>query len=589
MFSSAELIEALRRRTRRSIRPPPPPGEFPAGWREWFALQAAQPGRVSGAPAPEVIAAAAGRVPVPPPDVVETLGRWRAFAMLWRQEWQPASRDERWTRITAMSGTLLLHVLFVVALVVLMFTRFHFLPAEADARDGEQHVLQVEYIGEGTPTDTGGGAAEGAPDAPDAPAPAVASAPAARVATPVPETVQAPRDVQPDVQPDVEPDAAPDIQPVRVPERELVIDVPEPAPPSVPAPQDVQVTVVDIPDSRFVVPPPRELSVEVPARTVPDVSARRREIDVEAPAAVRVPVAPREVAIDVPQASQSGVAVVEREIRLEERREVPLGPARELPTIRTREAAADAPVARTRDLPMPPARAAPEGSGSEGAARGPASAPTAQATGEGPATSPTVVPPGGRPDAGSGARSAGTAPGAGQQAGQPPGAPPSTRASDDWGDSTRNVPGRQAGTPGASGVFNADGSPRLADTGRVGGGLPPGTITEDFANIDRHGTWLKRPPYDYEPTSFDRFWLPSESLLEEWVRKSVSEVRIPIPGTGKSIRCVTVMLALGGACDILDPNLQEQSAGARKPPDVPFKRELQEDQDSLGPPPAAGR
>ena len=44
-----------------------------------------------------------------------------------------------------------------------------------------------------------------------------------------------------------------------------------------------------------------------------------------------------------------------------------------------------------------------------------------------------------------------------------------------------------------------------------------------------------------------------------------------------------VMLALGGACDIVDPNLQEQPAIARPPPDVPFKRELQEDQDSLGP------
>ena len=181
------------------------------------------------------------------------------------------------------------------------------------------------------------------------------------------------------------------------------------------------------------------------------------------------------------------------------------------------------------------------------------------------------------------AGAAAPAAGAGQLPGQPPGALPSSRASDDWGDSTRSVAGRQGGNPEASGLFNADGSVRLADGGRVGGGLPPGTITEDFENVDRHGTWLKRPPYDYEPTSFDRFWLPSETLLEERVRASVTEVLIPIPGTTKSIRCVTVLPALGGVCGIVDPNLQEQPAAARPPPEVPFKRELQEDQGSLGP------
>ncbi|HEY4530412.1 MAG TPA: transmembrane repetitive protein, partial [Luteimonas sp.] len=164
----------------------------------------------------------------------------------------------------------------------------------------------------------------------------------------------------------------------------------------------------------------------------------------------------------------------------------------------------------------------------------------------------------------------------------------SGRVADDWGDSTRNAPGGQRGTPGGAGLFDGDGRPRLADGGAVGGGLPPGTITEDFENIDRHGTWLKRPPYDYEPTAFDRFWMPSETLLEEWVRKSVTEVRIPIPGTTKSIRCVTVMLALGGACGIVDPNLQEQAAAAREPPDVPFKPELMEDQDALAPRPPPG-
>src|SRR3546814_19944328 len=71
-----------------------------------------------------------------------------------------------------------------------------------------------------------------------------------------------------------------------------------------------------------------------------------------------------------------------------------------------------------------------------------------------------------------------------------PGALPSPRPGDDWGLSDRNVSGGQAGTPG---LFNADGTPKLASgDGKVGGGLPPGTITEDFEKIDRHGTWLKQ-------------------------------------------------------------------------------------------------
>jgi hypothetical protein len=48
-----------------------------------------------------------------------------------------------------------------------------------------------------------------------------------------------------------------------------------------------------------------------------------------------------------------------------------------------------------------------------------------------------------------------------------------------------------------------------------------------------------------------------------------------------------VLLALGGACDITDPNLQDVEAAARKPPDVPFKPELQENQDALGKPPGS--
>jgi len=80
---------------------------------------------------------------------------------------------------------------------------------------------------------------------------------------------------------------------------------------------------------------------------------------------------------------------------------------------------------------------------------------------------------------------------------------------------------------------------------------------------------------------FDKFWAPSETLLQNWVRRNIREVAIPIPGSSKKIRCVVSLLQLGGACGIDDPNMQDQEATARPPPDIPFKPELQEDQDAL--------
>src|SRR5690606_32713740 len=412
------------------------------------------------------------------------------------QEWQPASRDERWTRVIATSGSLLLHLLFAAALVWLMLARFHFAAPPEDARDGEEHVLQVEYIGEGTPDDSGGGALEAGVEARAAPA---SGAPAAAGA--LPREVAAAAEALPDVPPGSVPVAPP--PPLR--ERELVLDVPELAPPQVQVPDVLQVTEVDIPDSDFVVPPARAVALQAPSIPAAEISVQNREIDVQAPAEVPVPLGPATRVLDVavPQPSPRGVAVVEREIELPEARDVTVRPSREIAPIRIREAAAAAPSARERAVPMPAARPVPAAAGATAGTAGPrpASTPSERAAAEGAASGQSAA-AGGRPEAGPGARSTGArAPGAGQPPGQ-----------------------------------------------------PPGTITEDFENIDRHGTWLKRPPYDYEPTSFDRFWMPSESLLEEWVRRSVTEVLIPIPGTTKSIRCVTVMLALGGGCGIVDPN-----------------------------------
>jgi hypothetical protein len=95
---------------------------------------------------------------------------------------------------------------------------------------------------------------------------------------------------------------------------------------------------------------------------------------------------------------------------------------------------------------------------------------------------------------------------------------------------------------------------------------------------------LQRPPYGYEPTRFDRYWIPGGTLLQEWVRRGIRNVSIPIPGTNKRLACVVSVLQLGGGCGLVDPNLNEQPAVARPPPDIPFRPELFEDPDALGPP-----
>ncbi|HZF97906.1 MAG TPA: hypothetical protein VEY92_06615, partial [Pseudoxanthomonas sp.] len=152
---------------------------------------------------------------------------------------------------------------------------------------------------------------------------------------------------------------------------------------------------------------------------------------------------------------------------------------------------------------------------------------------------------------------------------------------DDWGDAARNAPG-QAGpgqtgtTPGLAGsLFNADGSVRLPSDGGAGRAPtagPPGSRQAQQAEADRASKWLERPEYPYEPTMFDKYWVPSESLLAEWVRRAIREVEVPIPGTSKRVRCVVSVLQAGGACGLFDPNLNEQPATARPPPGIPVKR-----------------
>ncbi|MGV8932154.1 MAG: hypothetical protein ACOH1R_08645 [Luteimonas sp.] len=552
-FTSVELIEALRRRTRKSLRPEQAADGFPPGWVAWFSAMRERVGAVTGASADAIIAIFLAREPKLPPRAGPELNGWQSFTTLWRQQWQPASADERGLRIVGSVVTLLVHLLLAIFLVYVAYVRFMGIPQPAP--EGEE-VIQVEYIGDGTPDEEGGGAPQAELNLQVVPE--AASAKATASPAPVQQVAQQPPT----------PQAAP------ASSTEAATTPPAQSTPAPPVDQPLQVTEKAAPDAIFTLPPVRMVEIPALKMDTPDLGAPAPAIkvaDVPSPKPrVTLPdIAPR--AIATPQLKRLPTEVAVRDIP------APLArvqlhdvPAMATPTPQLK---VSAPTIATRDIPMPPGASAPT-QGSATSAAQPAS---------GTSHAASAKPAGGAKIAGTGTQAARSATGGGKTASPRPGAVPSPKRGDDWGASDRNRPGGQAGKPG--GLFNADGTPKLAaGDGKIGGGLPPGTITEDFAKIDRNGTWLKRPPTDYAPTSFDKFWVPSETLLQEWVRRSIKEVLIPIPGTSKSIKCSVVLLALGGACGITDPNLQDVEATARKPPDIPFKPELQEDQGSLAKP-----
>jgi hypothetical protein len=543
MYSSRELVDALLARPRRRLwfrdqAVETPPGEFPPGWQGWFAALRAQPGKVTGAPAPEFLAIFLAREPALPPRRSADLSNWQVFNALWRQQWHAAEPDQGRDRIAAMSISVLVHLLFVLVLSLLAYLRGPLPPA----RQGED-VVQLEYIGQGTPEDTGGGTpqAETVIELPEA------SAAARPDASPPPSAAAAP-------QPETTPEPTP----------------PSPQAPAPPQPQPLQITETPEPDSPFVLPPTTapELANAPSPVTRPTVQVIERQVEL-----VETPVPPT-VRPELVQQPQPAPQVRAPDARPRQR-EIPLlTRAPELPGVAQQPQPAptiQAPAqqVRTRDVPL--ARSTGQ-QPTPRPASGTATATRPATTGATPA--PGAAAPSGRPAASSGERAANAA-GRGTSPSATPGALPSTQRGDDWGDSLRNRPGGTAGTP--SGLYNADGSPRLPPgTAAPGGGFPPGSDNWSRDQLDRHGTWSKRSPIGHDPTRFDQYWIPSGTLLQEWVRRGVKTLAIPIPGSSKKINCTISILQLGGGCGISDPNLQDQEAIARPPPDIPYKPELQE-------------
>ena len=553
MFSAAELIESLLARDRRRmpLHVDRPFGTFPPTWRAWFASMSERSGAVTGAPVADYFAVFLSRVPGKPPGASAELGRLKAFAHLARQQWGPPPRDQRGVRRIAAASTAVLHVFFTAMLLWVGLVAIGDAPPQA-REAGE--AVQIEYVGVGTPVETGGAPTPGETDAPAA---AVASAPAQTATTPTATSASAQQASSNDQLP--QPVQAISAQSLVVtettrPDIDFTLPAPVPRDPSLPqleiaTPElTTEIAKVETFDPRPAVRALERPTPSPPTPTVPQLRTEVSEID------VRLPL-PQVQVRTLPQATVTSPQLRE-------------------PTLR----------AAPSEVQM---RARPAPAGESTAASSPTSARPAPTSGAAadrttPTASASAPATGGRPQAqGTGRPASAATSGAGPSPSPRPSAAASATRSDDWGDSSRNVPGNS--TAGRNpGLFKSDGSVRLpGDGGRAGGGLPPGTIIEDFEKIDRMGTWLKRPPLDYTPTRFDRFWVPHEDLLQEWVRRGVKEVLIPIPGTTKKIRCMVSLLQAAGGCTITDPNLQDQEAVARPPPDVPFKPDLQEDKDSL--------
>ncbi len=494
-------------------------------------------GAVTGATADAIIAIFLQRELSQPQRRAGELNRWQAFATLWRQQWQPSEHEDRRERLMAILITFVIHILLLAILLWLAYVRFTVAPSP----QGEE-VVQVEYVGQGTPVEQGGGPPTGSTSTP-----AVASRAAAVAHAPAPTQLPAAASRP-------TPAAASASQPASaVP----VVD------------QPLQVTQKAIPDTTFVLPPPTPSRVEIPRAqlVVPALQVPTRDVQlIERPPPVRAiqPQLPT-ASIRAPELKTQPmpIAIVTPAPAVQR---VPVEPSPPTPPVPVQ---AKAPPAPMQQMPAPAATA------------------TSTSTSASPvAKSSTNTPPGvavqptGAPATDSGTQPAAMASGHGPAISVKPGAFKTPLRGDDWGVSTRNRPGGNSGKPG---LFNADGSPNLAPgTAQAGGGFPPGSDQWSHDQFDHAGTWLKRPPNDYTPTRFDKVWIPNETLLEQWVRQNIRQVSIPIPGTTKKLNCVVSLLQLGGGCSISDPNLNDQEAEARPPPDIPFKRELQEDQKSLG-------
>ncbi|WP_045766716.1 hypothetical protein [Xanthomonas albilineans] len=557
MTRAADILDALLARMPGEL-PCDPLTGLPYSWARWFA---SQPVATRTFVASELIAA----LPQPLPAVpmrLPALSPWQAFRRLWWQHWDPAPHDQRWWRCTAVLLSLLLHLLFAVFLLWVAFVRW--LPLHTD--NGEASRVQVEFVGRGTLAETGGGAS--APVT--TPQKNVAPVSATRVPHPVVKRARS--------------TAKTSTSPAAVATDSANAPVAANSPP--PPEQSLQVTETSVPTSDFVLPPPPRLRTPVPTpRSIvpPEIQVPERDVQVVTEVPALAQIRPREVVVPrpaapTPQVREREVPAPLPQVQVQSPQMPTQMPMPELPEPQTPQVRQiEVPTPATVSVPvsaLPAATTVKESSAPAVATASATQASTPNTQQATPAPASATAPPGQRT----------ATPGSGPATTARDGGWATPQRSDDWGAAARNRAG-DAGGGARNGLFNGDGSVRLADgagANKTAERGAPGADTDTWTRerIANAGQWLKRPPYDYTPTSFDKYWLPNATLLEEWVRRGIQSVSIPIPGTGSSIKCVISILQVGGGCSITDPNLNDQPAGARPPPKVPFKPALQEDNGS---------
>ena len=588
MTKATDFISALNQR--RLLKTGKSPDErigLPTGWQAWLDAMHPVKGRVARPDSRAWVDALNVR-PLQQPKGLAGLAR--PFFKLLRQSRPFDPRDERGLRIGATAADILLHLILAGLLLWLMYLQL-FAMEVPEEENGSSDAVQVEFIGRGNVQEGGGAiATEGAQAAPAAasaaasgkptPQPAAAASASAASSKPTVETVPMPAAVAAASQ---------------APKLEQVAPLQEPAPA-----QPLQVSATPKPTAEtFRLPPPRELSLPTPQ---PQPREPQLQAQVEAITTFQAqPV--RTLQVQQPQAQlrpqELREAVREIEVFTPDRSQITR--ERALPSSATGQAQIRVPTLQGE------VRGIPSGSGSGGsstASAGNGSAALGNAAERGAGGNATS--PGGQgqaqsgtghgvaPGTAGGRGASATGAGAGPGARPAPGGWPGAARSDDWGASNRNAPGTGRGGNGdggngnngrgnngngngQSGLFNNDGSVRLPDQWSA----------NHSVDLDRAGTWLKRPGLEYRGTRFDKYWLPSGTLLQEWVRKGVKELSIPIPGTSMSLKCVVSLLQLGGGCIPFNPDVNEQSATGRPAPVIPFKPELQEDNGSVRPPPVA--
>lgn len=576
MTTAHDVIAALNQRRLLKTGRTAEPEALPAGWQHWLDAMSQADVAVRHAPPQAWVDTLAQR---PAPQVGKHGGLGVPFFQLVRLGRPPDPREDRRLRIGVGAIDILLHLVLVGLLLWLMYLRFMALAQQQEDEQGE--AVQVEFIGRGNAA-TGGGALA---NAGAAAAPAAASA----ARQPSPNAGQAAAAAATDSS------SMALEQQVVAPAPSLVaeqtaptLEPPKPVQSEVAAAQPLQVSEVRQPEpNHFQLPPPRERAVVLP--NIPLRDAPPQQVEAIATLETRpvqtLQVKPREVQLRAPELK----AQVQTLQTFDPNPDV-LNQERKLTSAQPQANRLQVPQlqGQVRELPLRT-----EGGGTVAAKPGNGQAASGETavTGSGGQTAHTAGT--GQSQAGSGAgtrvaqtggrglSAAGSGAGPGLKAA--PGGWPGAAKSDDWGASNRNVAGTGTGAGAGTGrgkegdgkgLFNADGSARLPDQWTKNSGI----------DLDRSGTWLKRPGLEYRGTRFDKYWIPQGNLLQEWVRKGIKEVSIPIPGTKLKLKCVVSLLQFGGGCMPVNPDANEQNSTGRKAPEIPFKPALQEDNGSVKPP-----